>query len=103
MLIFPCSWQQAYQVMRDCWNKNPKVRPKFKNLLLVVTRLYNTKQKMNKNNRDLEAWNNNGHNNAQRRNSFNLNIYDKDVEDYDVTATASYDYEVFKTVQKNIS
>ena len=93
-----CRWQDSYNIMRDCWNKNPRLRPKFKTLLGNVSKLHrNIKTKRNV--RDKDAWS--GSKSAVRRNSFHLILSEKDIEDYDVSMhTSSYDYECFKTIQK---
>ena len=79
--------------MKDCWNKNPRVRPKFRTLLISVLRIQkNIKTKK----RDNEAWK--GASNVQsRRTSFSL--VENDEDDYDVsTHTASYDYDAIQTL-----
>ena len=92
------AWAQCYQIMKECWNKTPRLRPKFKSLLLSVTRLQRTKLYKR------EAWSG-VKNGVRRSNSFNLNISERDVEDYDLSdQTSTYtDYDdAFRTISKNI-
>ena len=85
-----------YQIMKDCWSKNPKQRPKFKTLSVNVSKLNTTVTRSSKNR---EAWS--ASKPKVRKNSLYLDISDKDVEDYDVSLhTSSYDYEVFRPVHR---
>ena len=89
----------CYQVMRDCWGRQPRQRPRFRAVLAAVTRLQTSARVART--RGQEAWSSGG----RRRGSsgFLATICDKDVEDYDLsTHTATYEYEVFRTVQKTI-
>ena len=50
----------AYQIMKECWHKIPRQRPRFKSLLVKVSKLLQEKGKLSagsrKMNNNLEAW-----------------------------------------------
>ena len=89
------TWQAAYQVMTECWYKNPKQRPKFKTLLKDVSKLVNEKKSTSKVTEKREAWS--GGIPEGKTNNTLSPLRKKHVQDYDVSITTSfYDYEVNK-------
>ena len=90
----------AYQIMKECWHKIPRQRPKFKSLFVKVSKLLQEKgkhsassQKMNNNH---NAWSD------KPKIDENVGMNFQDIEDYDVTDTTStsfYDYEMFTVIK----
>ena len=89
----------AYQIMKECWHKIPRQRPRFKSLLVKVSKLLQEKGKFSagsrKMNNNLEAWTEGG----KVEESVGLNF--QDIEDYDVTDSSStfYDYQTFTVIK----
>ena len=89
----------AYQIMKECWHKIPRQRPRFKSLLVKVSKLLQEKGKLSagrrKMNNDLEAWTEGG------KVEENVGLNFQDIEDYDVTDSSStfYDYQTFTVIK----
>ena len=91
----------AYQIMKECWHKIPRQRPKFKSLFLKVSKLLQEKGKSSASSRrlnnNLEAWSD-----KRKAEDNNVGKNFQDIEDYDVTdssCTSFYDYDVFTVLK----
>ena len=91
----------AYQIMKECWQKIPRQRPKFKSLFLKVSKLLQEKGKSSASSRrmnnNLEAWSD-----KRKAEDNNVGANFQDIEDYDVTdssCTSFYDYDIFTVLK----
>ena len=93
-------WQAAYLVMKECWYKNPKQRPKFKTLLMDVSILVSEKSSTNKVKKKREAWS--GGIPEDRSVDTFTPVVTKEVQEYDISmSTSFYDYDINKYENNN--
>ena len=93
------TWEAVFLVMKECWHKNPKHRPKFKALLKDLDKLIREKGSPSKA-KKREAWSG-GIPEGRTIDSLSPSRK-KHVEDYDVSTTTSfYDYEINKYDNNN--
>ena len=87
------TWEAVYAIMKECWYKNPKQRPKFKTLLKDLDKLI-LERGSPKHRKKREAWSGGK---AEERLMDGLSPIKKHTNDYDISTTTScYDYELSK-------
>ena len=93
------AWEAAYLIMKECWCKNPKQRPKFKTLSKDLDKLISEKISPSKI-RKREAWS--GGIPEERILDSLSPVRKKQAHDYDLSTTTSfYDYEINKYDNNN--
>ena len=92
-------WEAVYLIMKECWDKNPKQRPKFKTLVKDLRKVISEKSSPSKVMKR-EAWSGGV---AEDRTIDSLSpLKNKQEQDYDVSTTTSfYDYEINKYDNNN--